>query len=63
MTELLPSSRLWLCEAQKNKSWQKKPTPKETLTYSMRYMAQILLDATTDIASHKNSSVEWKFQN
>ena len=45
----------------KNKGWQKKSgtytkpadpkiNPKETLTYSMSYKAQILLDVTTDIA-------------
>ena len=29
--------------------------PKKTLTYPMRYMAQILRGVTTDISSHKNS--------
>ena len=35
-----------------------KITPKVTLTYPMKYMAQILSGVPTDIASHKNSSAE-----
>ena len=65
MTHLFLSNKLWLCGAQKNKSWQnnvgptlnqltpklhpKEPTP-------MRYLAEILLDATARAGSHKNSS-------
>ena len=40
------------------KSAHPKITPKETLTYTMRYMAQFLPDVTSDIASHKSSSAD-----
>ena len=68
MAELLPSNRLRLCEHKKQeltkksrtyaKSVDLKITPKGTLTYAMRYEAQILPGVTADVANHKNSSPE-----
>ena len=70
MTQLFPSNRLWLCEVKKwivnkkfgtyPKSADPKITTKETSSYPIRYMAQILPDVTTDIAGHKNSSADRK---
>ena len=70
MSQLFPSNRLWLCGSQKGRAEKKsetypksadlKITPKENLAYPMMYMSQILSDATTNVASHKNSSVDWK---
>ena len=38
------------------KSAESKITTKGTLTYLIRYMAQVISDVTTDIASQENSS-------
>ena len=73
MAKLLPSNRLWLFGAQKTRAEKKKKkkksrtypksadpkiTPKGTLTYPMRYMAQFLSGVTSDVSNHKNLSAD-----
>lgn len=44
------------------KSDDPKITPKETLTYPMRYKTKTLTGVTPDIASHQHASAAWKRQ-
>ena len=66
LAQLLPSNRLRSCRAQKTRADKKfgtypksadtEITLKGTLTYPMRYTAQILLGVTNDVAGHMKAS-------
>ena len=70
LAQLLPSNRLQSCGAQKTRADKKfgtyrksadtKITLKETLTYPMKYTAQILPGVTNDVGGHKKSSADLK---